>query len=389
MIRTAFEGAHDAGRLGPPAVIRCKSSRTRSPADQSAYDAIRRRSFAIFGNRGSLIAVFASALQASLEHLSLAARHVSEIWEQNHPVSSEHPPSRVGVIGLGLMGKPMAANLVKAGFPVTVYNRSRPAVDALVAAGATAAASPDAVGAASDIVITMLPDAPDVEAVVLGTGGVLDGARAAGAGNGRPGPLVIDMSTISPITTRRLSADIAARGGRMLDAPVSGGDVGAQAGTLSIMVGGAREDFDRAQPVFAAMGKTITYCGPAGSGQMVKACNQIVIAHVLEGIAEALLLAAKGGIEAETMIAVLQGGSAQTRMMELRGRTMAARTFKPGFKAEHHLKDVRIAIDTARTLGLSLPLTPDVERMFAALVERGEGMLDNSALMKIVEEKSA
>src|SRR5262249_5695112 len=200
--------------------------------------------------------------------------------------------------------------------------------------------------------------------------------------------LVIDMSTISPSVTRRLHAEVAARGGRMLDAPVSGGDVGAKAGTLSIMVGGERVDFDAAQPVFAAMGRTITYCGPAGSGQLVKACNQILIGVVLAGISEALVFAKHAGVATDVMIPVLQGGSARTQMMELRGARMAAHEFTPGFKAAFHRKDLRIALETAREMGISLPFTRQVAEMFNRLVNRGQGDLDNSALFTIVEEMS-
>lgn len=295
--------------------------------------------------------------------------------------SIENRPRTVGVIGLGLMGKPMARNLLKAGFDVTVFNRSHPAIDELAAAGAKAADTPRGVGASSDVVITMLPDAPDVEAVVLGADGVMAGAEAAGRH-----VLVIDMSTISPHATRDIAAKIEARGGRMLDAPVSGGDVGAQAGTLSIMVGGAPEDFERARAVFEAMGKTITLCGPTAAGQLVKACNQIMVGLVLEAASEALILADKAGISADVLVPVLQGGMAHTRVMELRGKTMEAHVFKPGFKAAHHLKDLRIVLDTAKELGLTLPVTTLVERMFTILVDRGQGHLDNSSVMTVVEE---
>jgi 2-hydroxy-3-oxopropionate reductase len=287
----------------------------------------------------------------------------------------------VGMIGLGLMGKPMARNLLKAGFSLTVFNRSRQAVDELAAEGAHAASSPKDVAAASDVVITIVPDSPDVEAVVLGPNGVLAGAK--------PGTLIIDMSTISPAVTRRLHAEVTARGGRMLDAPVSGGDVGAKAGTLSIMVGGQREDFDAAQPVFAAMGRTITYCGPPGNGQLVKACNQILIGMVMAGISETLTFAQKAGLSTDVLISVLQGGSAQTRLMELRGARMAAHEFTPGFKASFHRKDLRIALETARDLGLTLPFTPQTAAMLTKLVERGHGDWDNSAVFTIVEEMSA
>jgi 2-hydroxy-3-oxopropionate reductase len=284
----------------------------------------------------------------------------------------------VGVIGLGLMGRPMASNLLKAGFPVTVFNRSRPAIDALVAEGATAAASPAEVGRASDVVITMVPDAPDVEAVLLGPDGVCSGAR--------PGTLLIDMSTIAPAAVRRIHEQVTAKGFRMLDAPVSGGDVGAKAGTLSIMAGGTAEDFERAKGVFGAMGKTVTYCGPAGAGQLVKACNQIMVALVLEAISETLILAEKVGIGPEVLVPVLQGGIAHTRIMELRAAKMAAHTYQPGFKAAHHLKDLRIVLATAKAQGITLPVTTQVEQMFTKLIERGHGSLDNSSVKMIVEE---
>jgi 2-hydroxy-3-oxopropionate reductase len=287
----------------------------------------------------------------------------------------------VGIIGLGLMGKPMARNLLKAGFPLTVWNRSRPAIDELAAEGARPAGSVREVAAASDVVITMVPDSPDVEAVLLGPDGVMAGAR--------PGLLAIDMSTISPAVTRRLHADIAARGCRMLDAPVSGGDVGAKAGTLSIMVGGERADFDAAQPLFAAMGRTITYCGPAGSGQLVKASNQIVIASVLVAASEGLLFAQRAGLSPDVLIPVLQGGMARTQVMEVRGARMAAHEFTAGFKAAFHRKDLRIALEAAGELGLSLSFTRQVAEMLTRLVERGQGDLDNSAIYTIVEEMSA
>jgi 2-hydroxy-3-oxopropionate reductase len=283
----------------------------------------------------------------------------------------------VGVIGLGLMGKPMASNLLKAGFAVTVFNRSRPAMDALAAEGATLAASPAEVGRASDVVVTMVPDSPDVEAVLLGPDGVCTAAK--------PGTLLIDMSTIAPAAVRRIHETVASKGFRMLDAPVSGGDVGAKAGTLSIMVGGTPEDFERARPVFEAMGKTITLCGPAGAGQLVKACNQIVGALVLNAISEALVFGRAAGVDPEIMIRVLQGGVAATRAMEVRGARMAKGDFAPGFKAAHHLKDLRIVIDEAKAMGLTLPTTSSVADMLATLVREGNGTLDNSSILTMVE----
>jgi 2-hydroxy-3-oxopropionate reductase len=283
----------------------------------------------------------------------------------------------VGVIGLGLMGRPMASNLLKAGFPVTVFNRSRPAMDALAAEGATLAASPAEVGRASDVVITMVPDAPDVEAVLLGSDGVCSAAR--------PGTLLIDMSTIAPAAVRRIHEQVTARGFRMLDAPVSGGDVGAKAGTLSIMAGGTAEDFEAARPVFEAMGKTLTLCGPAGAGQLVKACNQVVGALVLNAISEAIVFGRAAGVDPDIMIRVLQGGVAATRAMEVRGARMAKGDFAPGFKVAHHLKDLRIVMDEAKSRGLTLPSTSRVAEMFATLVQEGKGTLDNSSILTIIE----
>jgi 2-hydroxy-3-oxopropionate reductase len=283
----------------------------------------------------------------------------------------------VGVIGLGLLGKPMAANLLKAGFPVTVFNRSRPAMEELAAQGATLAASPAEVGRASDVVITMVPDAPDVEAVLLGPDGVCEGAR--------PGTLLIDMSTIAPAAVRKIHQRVNEKGFRMLDAPVSGGDVGAKAGTLSIMVGGTPEDFERARPVFEAMGKTLTLCGPAGAGQLVKACNQIMGALVLNGISEALVFGREAGVDPEIMIRVLQGGVAATRAMDVRGARMAKGDFAPGFKAAHHLKDLRIVLDEAKALGFTLPTTARVADYLGTLVSEGNGALDNSSMLTMVE----
>jgi 2-hydroxy-3-oxopropionate reductase len=286
--------------------------------------------------------------------------------------------TRVGFIGLGLMGRPMATNLVRAGFEVTVFNRSRPPMDALAAEGAQLATSAGEAGEGRDFVITMLPDGPDVEGVLAGEGGVFD--RAA------PGTLAIDMSTIAPRVARELHQRARARSLGMLDAPVSGGDVGARAATLSIMVGGEKDDFERAKPVFEALGKTITLCGPAGAGQLVKACNQIVTAIVIEGISEAIVFAERAGISFPVMKQVLQGGLAHTRVMEARGDRMAARELTPGFKAAHHLKDLRIVLEEARAMGLILPVTQQVRDRFAALVERGGGSLDNTALVTLLTD---
>jgi 2-hydroxy-3-oxopropionate reductase len=287
----------------------------------------------------------------------------------------------VGVIGLGLMGKPMAANLLKAGLSVTVFNRSRPAMEELAGLGATLAASPAEVGKASDVVITMVPDSPDVEQVLLGPDGVCSGAK--------PGTLLIDMSTIAPAAHRRIHDQVTAKGFRMLDAPVSGGDVGAKAGTLSIMAGGTEADFEAARPVFEAMGKTLTLCGPAGAGQLVKACNQIVGALVLNAISEAIVFAQAAGVDPDIMVRVLQGGVAATRAMEVRGKRISSGDFAPGFKVAHHLKDLNIVKEEAKAYGLTLPTTGRVAEMFEALVAEGKGTLDNSSMFLMIRRAAS
>ena len=287
---------------------------------------------------------------------------------------------RVGCIGLGLMGKPMARNLLKAGFHVTVYNRSRAAIDMLVAEGAVAADTPEQVAQQSDIVITMLPDTPDVEAVILGEHGVLAGAHT--------GLLVIDMSTISPLGTVRLANTLEQHGVHMLDAPVSGGDEGAIAGTLSIMVGGSEADFERARPVFSALGKTITYCGTHGAGQTVKSCNQVVVALIIAAISEGLVLGSKVGVRPEILLQVLSGGLAQNRVMDLRGPNMIKHRFEPGGKAQFHRKDLGHALQLARAYDVSLPLTALVDQFFTTLVAHQQGNMDHSALMTVIETLS-
>lgn len=287
---------------------------------------------------------------------------------------------KIGFIGLGIMGKPMVRNLLKAGFSPIVFNRSQSAIDELVSEGATAATSAKEVTEKSDVVITMLPDTPDVEAVVLGENGVLAGAHE--------GLLLIDMSSISPVVTRKIAAEAEKKGVKMLDAPVSGGDKGAIAGTLSIMVGGEESDFERAKPIFEAMGKTIVLCGAIGSGQTVKACNQIVVALVIEAVSEALVLGSKAGVKPEIIVQVLSGGLAQNRVMDLRGQTMIEHNFTPGFKAKLHRKDLNIILQTAREYGVALPVSEMVEQMFTNLVENGKGDLDHSALITVIEDLS-
>lgn len=278
----------------------------------------------------------------------------------------------VGWIGLGIMGKPMARNLMRAGFPLVAHNRSRAPVDELVAEGAAAAATPSEVAELADVVVTMLPDSPDVEAVVLGPGGVLSAFRA--------GTVFVDMSTIAPAVARRIAAEVASHGGTALDAPVSGGDVGAIAGTLSIMVGGAQETFERMKPLFDAMGKNVVWIGEAGAGQIAKACNQIVVALTIEAVAEALALAQKSGADPARVRQALLGGSAQSRILEVHGQRMLDGNYKPGFKSVLQRKDLRIDDAAAREAGLDLPGARLALERFDQLVTRGDGELDHSAL---------
>ncbi|MEZ5344963.1 MAG: 2-hydroxy-3-oxopropionate reductase [Pyrinomonadaceae bacterium] len=292
----------------------------------------------------------------------------------------ENEDVKIGFIGLGIMGKPMVRNLLKAGYKPLVFNRSRAAVDELLEEGALAGESAKDVAGRCDIVITMLPDTPYVEAVVSGEGGIMEGARE--------GLLIVDMSTISPVVTRRLAAEAAEKGVKMIDAPVSGGDKGAIAGTLSIMAGGDAEDFERVKPVFEAMGKTIVHCGPVGAGQTVKACNQIVVAVVIEAISEALVLGSKAGVDPKVVLEVLSGGLAQTKVMDMRGPTMIEHNFAPGFKAKLHLKDLNIILETAEEYGVGLPVTKIVSGMFKELTEKDRGDLDHSSLLLVIEELS-
>ena len=285
---------------------------------------------------------------------------------------------RIGFIGLGLMGKPMAKNLLKAGFPLTVHSRSRGPVEELVALGATPADSPRAVAFASDVVITIVPDSPDVEAVVTGPDGLLAGAR--------PGLIHIDMSTISPIVTRRLAALEAQAGVVMLDAPVSGGTVGAEAGTLSIMVGGDEAAFQTCQPIFAALGQRLTHLGASGAGQTTKACNQIMTGGIYAVMAEALVLAAKSGLDVAKVVEVLAGGAARCWALEVRAPKILKRDLAPGFKAAMQYKDLNIVADTARATGVPIPMTALTRELYAAMLAAGDGDLDNSAVVTVLEK---
>lgn len=284
---------------------------------------------------------------------------------------------RVGFIGLGVMGKPMAFNLLRSGYPLMVFNRSRRPLDELAEAGATPAASPRVMAEQCDVIVTMLPDSPDVEAVVLGPGGVLEGAR--------PGALLIDMSTVAAATARKLAESMRSRGADALDAPVSGGDIGAREGTLSIMVGGRTESFERALPILKAMGRSIIHIGPAGAGQVAKSANQMVVAMTIQAVGEALTLAAKAGVDPARVREALLGGFAQSRVLDVHGKRLLERQFAPGFKARLQRKDLGIALATGRELGVPLPGTALVHELISALVSQGKGELDHSALMTVVE----
>jgi 2-hydroxy-3-oxopropionate reductase len=286
---------------------------------------------------------------------------------------------KLGFIGLGIMGRPMAKNLMDAGYELVLHNRTPEKAEELAKeANATAVGSPREAAEACDIVITMLPDSPDVEAVVAGEGGVLEGIR--------DGALLVDMSTISPVVTEELSEKVREKGASMLDAPVSGGDVGAIEGALSIMVGGSEEDFERARPLFDVMGKVATHVGPIGAGQVVKACNQIVVALTIEAVSEALVLGSKGGVAPEKLVEALSGGLAGSAVMEAKKEKFFSHDFDPGFRIELHHKDLGIALTAGREYGVALPVTAIVDQMLEASKARGRGDRDHSALLILLEE---
>jgi 2-hydroxy-3-oxopropionate reductase len=284
----------------------------------------------------------------------------------------------IGFIGLGIMGKPMARNLIKAGYPLVVHNRSCAAVDELSKEGAQPAANSREVAAASEIVITMLPDSPDVELVYAGENGVFAGAKA--------GILLIDMSSISPIVARKLAADAQKRGMDMLDAPVSGGEAGAISATLSIMIGGKPLAVERAMPIFQALGKNIVHVGDVGAGQVTKAANQMVVGTTIAIVSEALVLAAKAGVDPSKVRQALLGGFAQSKILEAHGQRMLDRNFKPGFRIRLHEKDMKIALATGSEYGVPLMVTSQVAQMMTAMKSMGNGDLDHSGLVKFVEE---
>jgi len=291
-------------------------------------------------------------------------------------VSDSRPT--IGFVGLGIMGRPMVRNLMKAGYAVTVHDVNRAAVDELAAEGAKVAGSAREAAASTDVFISMVPDSPDAEAVYAGPGGAFEAARA--------GWLAIDMSSISPRVARELAAKAAAAGATMLDAPVSGGDKGAIAGTLSIMVGGDAAAFDRALPILQAMGRTIVHVGDAGAGQVVKVCNQVVVALVIQAVSEGLVLGAKAGVDPARIVEVLQGGLASTRVLEMRQGNMLGGHFEPGFRIRLHLKDLANALALGREIGVALPATALVEQQMEALKVAGRVDLDHSGLITLVED---
>lgn len=290
-------------------------------------------------------------------------------------------PERIGFIGLGIMGKPMSLNLLKAGYPLVVHDIVRPAVQEVVGAGAKDGGSAKAVTEACDIVITMLPDSPQVHDVVFGSDGVLEGVRK--------GQVFVDMSTISPLTSRQVYDAMTKKGVPALDGPVSGGEKGAIEATLSIMVGGPKAAFDRVLPIFQVMGKNIVHIGEdPGAGQVTKACNQIVVGITIMAVAEALTLAKKAGVDPAKVRAALLGGFAQSRILDLHGQRMLDRNFAPGFRIRLHQKDLRIALAAGEANGVALFNTALVYEVLTALVAQGHQDLDHSGIAKYVESLS-
>jgi 2-hydroxy-3-oxopropionate reductase len=288
-------------------------------------------------------------------------------------------PEKVGFVGLGIMGRPMARNLALAGYELVLYNRTRSKAEELAAeVGAMVAEIPKEVARSSGVIFTMLPGPPEVEEVVAGEDGLLEGAGE--------GALITDMSTSSPVLARELARIARERGVGMLDAPVSGGDVGAEEGTLSTMVGGDKVDFERAKPLFEVMGGTVTHVGPSGTGQLVKATNQIVVALVMEAVSEALVLGSRGGVAPEMILEVLSGGLAANKVMEVKREKFLNHDFEPGGKVEFHRKDLRIALEAGREYGVSLPVTAVVYQMFEALMAKGRGGWDHSSLLTVIED---
>ena len=287
---------------------------------------------------------------------------------------------RVGYIGLGLMGKPMARNILKAGFPIVVHNRSRGKVQELVAEGAEEAFTPAEVASKVDVVFTNLPDSPDVEEVVLGPNGILEGAHE--------GLIFVDNSTIKPATARKIAAALGKKGVRCLDAPVSGGDIGAQNGTLAIMIGGPESALEEIRPILDAIGKKITLVGDSGAGQIAKAANQVMVAAQMVAMGELLILAKKAGADPEKVVAAIKGGAAQCWTLDVKPDRLFAGNRNPGFKSYMQAKDLNIVVETAREYGAPVPVAALHTQLYNSMVEMGLGELDNSAVLEIFERLS-
>jgi len=285
---------------------------------------------------------------------------------------------KVGYIGLGLMGKSIARNILKAGFPLVVHNRSRVAVDELVAEGAIAANSPKEVAAQVDVVFTNLPDTPDVEKVVLGENGIIEGAH--------DGLVYIDNSTIKPAAARMIAEKLAAKNVFALDAPVSGGDIGARNGTLTIIVGGKISALDKVMPVFMATGKTVTHVGDAGAGQVAKAANQIMVAAQMVAMGELLVFAKKAGVDPRKVVDAIKGGAAQCWTLDVKPPRLFDGNRSPGFKAHMQLKDLKIIQDTAREYDIPITGTAANTKLFQRMIDLGMGDLDNSAVVGVIEK---
>lgn len=284
---------------------------------------------------------------------------------------------KVGYIGLGLMGKSIARNILRAGFPLVVHNRSQASVIELMNDGAQKAASPAEVAAQVDVVFTNLPDSPDVEKVALGDGGILAGAH--------PGLIFVDNSTIKPATARHIAAILGQAGVQCLDAPVSGGDIGAREGTLAIMVGGPAEAVEAVRPIFAAMGKSVTHVGESGAGQIAKAANQIMVAAQMVAMGELLIFAQKAGADPQKVVEAIRGGAAQCWTLDVKPPRLFAGNRNPGFKARMQAKDLNIILETAREFGIPIPSAAVDAQLFNAMLELGMGDLDNSAVLGIIE----
>lgn len=285
--------------------------------------------------------------------------------------------AKIGYIGLGIMGAAMARNLMKAGHELVVHNRSRAIVDQLVSEGATPAHSPREVAEQVEFICANLPDSPDVEKVVLGENGIIEGAH--------DGLIFIDNSTIKPETARMIAEKLAAVGVAALDAPVSGGDVGARDGTLTIMVGGPEAAFNQAEPLFEAMGKAWVLVGDSGAGQIAKVCNQIIVGAQMVSLAEALMTAQKSGVDPSRVVEAIKGGAAQMWTLDVKPPRLFAGNREPGFKAYMQHKDLGIVLDTAKTYGIPLPVTSVIQQMFTAMLEQGNRELDNSAIISVYE----